>query len=118
MLAFRRVVRDPLPDTAREVHFLLHSALRAYVVRTRGVAIEKRLFAGTRLAAAPGQRHLAQIVLAGRMRLADGGRERWLEPGDLSLQPHGFPDERWEGDAFEAVVLEWTAPYASAPLAA
>lgn len=118
MLAFRRVVRDPLPDTAREVHFLLHSALRAYVVRTRGVAVDKRLFAGTRLAAAPGSRALAQIVLSGRMRLADGTRERWLEAGDVSLQPHGFPDERWEGERFEVVVLEWTAPWASAPLPA
>lgn len=113
MLSFRRAVRVPALDAAREVHFLLHSGLRAYVVRARGVAIEKRLLVGTRLAPTAGARHLVQVVLAGRLRLGHGGREAWLGPGEVSLQAHGFPDERWEGARFEAVVVEWTAPWCS-----
>lgn len=114
MLSFQRVMRVPQLDATREVHFLLHSGLRAYVVRARGVAVEKRLFAGSRLERRSGRRHLAQIVLAGRMRLHDGARERWLEAGDVSLQHAGFPDERWEGEAFEVLVLEWTPAWSEA----
>jgi AraC-like DNA-binding protein len=114
MLSFRRGMRVPQLDASREVHFLLHRGLRAYVVRARGVAVEKRLFTGSRLERGRGRRHLAQIVLAGRMRLHDGVRERWLEAGDVSLQHCGFPDERWEGERFEVVVLEWTPAWSDA----
>jgi AraC-like DNA-binding protein len=106
MLLLRRTMA--MPGAAREVHFLLRDGLRAYALRTRGVVVEKRLFAGTGLAHPTTPRHAIQIVLAGRMRLAHGGRSAWLAPGDVSLQPGGFQDERWEGDPhFEAVVVEW-----------
>lgn len=107
MLWFRRVMRVPQLDASREAHFLLHSGVRAYVVRARGVSVEKRLFASTKLVQSHGTRHALQIILAGRMRLAHAGRERWLLPGDVSLQAWGFPDERWEGERFEAIALEW-----------
>lgn len=118
MLSFRRGMRVPQLDACREVHFLLHRGLRAYVVRARGVSVEKRLFAGSRLERSSGRRHLAQIVLAGRMRLHDGARERWLEAGEVSLQHFGFPDERWEGERFEVLVLEWTPAWTDARMPA
>lgn len=109
MITFRRVTRAPSLGAAREVHFLLHSGLRAYVIRAQRVTVEKRLHRGSVLPGTRGSRHLFQIVLSGRMRLAHEGREVWLEPGDTSLQARGIEDERWEGDTFEAVVLEWSA---------
>lgn len=106
-------MRVPQLDAAREAHFLLHRELRAYVVRARGVAVEKRLFIGTDQLLDYRGRHGVQIVLSGHMRLAHQGRERWLSPGDCSLQRVVFPDERWEGETFEAVVLEWTPAWSS-----
>jgi hypothetical protein len=108
MLSFRRIMRVPRIEAAREAHFLLHSGLRAYVVRSRGVAVEKRLFLGTELMVDYGGRHAVQVVLSGRMRVGDGSRERWLEAGEVSLQRRAFSDERWEGERFEVLVLEWT----------
>lgn len=108
-------MRVPRLDVAREAHFLLHRGLRAYVVRAHGAIVEKRLFLGTELLLDHRGRHAVQIVLSGRMRLAHGGRETWLSPGDVSLQRWVFPDERWEGEPFEAVVLEWTPAWSSGP---
>ncbi len=113
MLSFRRVMRVPQLAAAREAYFLLHSGLRAYVVRASGVTVEKRLLLGTELLLDHGGRHAVQVVLSGRMRLAHQGRERWLLPGDASLQRWVFPDERWEGEPFEAVVLEWSQAWRS-----
>lgn len=116
MLSFRRVMRVPQLDASREAHFLLHSGARAYVVRASGVSVEKRLFHSTRLVQSHGERHALQVILSGRMRLAHGGRERWLERGDVSLQAWGFPDERWEGERFEAIALEWMPSWSEARL--
>jgi hypothetical protein len=106
MLWLRRAVTVPSLAAARSVSFLLHHGLRAYVVRTRGVVHEKRLYGGTALGGATARR-LVQVVLAGRLRLDDGARTAWLDAGSISSQPHGLDGERWEGEPFVALVVDW-----------
>ncbi|MBL8625154.1 MAG: hypothetical protein JNK64_27840 [Myxococcales bacterium] len=116
MLSFRRATWAPALAAGRGAYFLLHPALRVYVVASHGLTHEKRLYAGTTLAHAPGRRQLAQLVLDGALRLGDGAATRWLGPGELSLQPRSLPDERWQGARFAALVVEWTpAPGAIVP---
>lgn len=115
MLWLRRAVTVPSLAAARSVSFLLHRGLRAYVVRTRGVVHEKRLYRGTPLVGAT-TRRLVQIVLAGRLRLDEGARTAWLDAGSISSQPHGLDGERWEGEPFVALVVDWEpAPGERAP---
>ncbi len=116
MLWFRRAVIVPALTAARAASFLLHRGLRAYVVRTRGLVHEKRLYRGTPLVGGTDRRRVVQLVLDGWLRLDDGARTAWLDAGALSMQPHGFPDERWEGEPFVALVVEWEpAPGERAP---
>ena len=115
MLWFRRAVAVPALAATRAASFVLHRGLRAYVVRTSGIVHEKRLYRGTPLAGATDRRRVVQVVLDGRLRLDDGARTAWLEAGMVSAQPHGFPDERWEGSPFIALVVEWEPPPGERP---
>ncbi len=119
MLTYHRESSVAALGAVRGAHFALHRSLSASVVRTRGVVVERLLFQGElRQPPRSTPRQTIQILLSGRMRLRSGGAERWLEPGDVSIEPAETRSdlvERWEGEPFEIACFEWQPDFGGAP---
>lgn len=115
MLTYHRESRATALGAVRGAHFALNRSFCASFVRTRGVVVDRLLFTGEmRKPPRSTPRQTIQVLLSGRMRLRAGGEERWLEAGDVSIEPAETWShfvERWEGEPFEIVCFEWEPDY-------
>lgn len=79
-------------------------AFRIYELTTRGVTVEYGLLPKQPLA----ERVQINIVRQGRLTVRRGGRSFVLEEG-LAFRECGLSfDERWEGEPFRALCLDWS----------
>lgn len=113
MLAFRRSLVLRGAPIERTGTFRIGEGFRVYAVEMRGgIVFDGHLLAGARGPAGElpyAARSNVVFVLSGAFRLRRGTGEIVLGPGQAVLEPVSSWDERWEGDPFHAVVVEWAA---------
>ena len=120
---YQRAVRMAELGAARDLVTMRRPGLRCYVVRSRGLVVESRMFGACRLPLlaafgdAPTVAHLT-VPLEGELVVRRGGRERLVGVGQALLDPGYVVDERWEGRRFAALCVEWTAAHGEAATAA
>jgi hypothetical protein len=118
MLAFRRSLLLRGGAIERTGTFRIADGFRLYLMEMTGGVV----FDGGLVAAAGGEvrevpyagRSNAVFVLSGRLRLRRDARELVVPAGHGVLEPVTSWDERWEGDPFRALAVEW-APHRGAP---
>ncbi len=105
VLLFHR--HHPLaPGVHRACHVAGHSEFRAYVVATQGLTRNSE-HDGKLSVTPPSDRFEVTIPLEGRFQRVSAGTE--IGPGEVIAGPVTARPERWIGESFRALVLEWKA---------
>ncbi len=104
MLASHRRA-DLSPDSFLESHAVTQRSLRIEIERTANLVVDDRF---TRVLPSPWRTSFLVIVLEGRLFWDEGGRGRWLEPGDLACAAdRRTVGMRREGASYRAITIEW-----------
>ncbi len=118
LVRYERAVELPELGAARRLVMLRRPGLRIYVVRTEGLVVDSRMFAGNaaplRAAIGPPTIGHLTIPLDGVYVGRRAGRDHCLASRDALIDPGFVVDERWHGPRFAALCVEWSAAYGDA----
>lgn len=103
----RIATRQATDEGACSVVRWQHTRLRVYAIQARGLVFESLPLAPRGAMVPPLIGHQLTCVIAGELVSRRGGRERSALPGTALLEPSMAWNERWMGDPFAALLIDW-----------